>query len=201
MCSPGGAAYALLLSRSHTEPFAGWLTRLHQVAYAAYEQLPPGRGQRQAPRQPARQPRAATSRSAGSPPYTRYSNGSQAGEYGHLPDRPGFCHAFNTVTSAPASMGNWSRWRFRKANSSAKTTCSRRSIRVRFRCNSPRQRGKWPKTRPAQERQGRSRTLQNPAGTRLCLQTATRHPDRHGDPVSRASSRAIRRRSTMPSCN
>ena len=39
-CLLGGAAYALLLSRSHTEPFAGWLTRLHQVVYAVYERLP-----------------------------------------------------------------------------------------------------------------------------------------------------------------
>ena len=43
-CLLGGAAYALLLSRSHTEPFAGWLTRLHQVANAAYERLPLGQG-------------------------------------------------------------------------------------------------------------------------------------------------------------
>jgi multidrug efflux system membrane fusion protein len=39
-CLLGGAAYALLVSQRQTEPFAGWLTRLHQVAYAAYERLP-----------------------------------------------------------------------------------------------------------------------------------------------------------------
>jgi multidrug efflux system membrane fusion protein len=47
-CLLGVAAYMLLLSKGHTEPFAGWLTRLHQVANAAYEWLP-GIGQRTTP--------------------------------------------------------------------------------------------------------------------------------------------------------
>jgi multidrug efflux system membrane fusion protein len=36
----GGAAFVLFLGRGHTEPFAGWLTRLQQAASAAYERLP-----------------------------------------------------------------------------------------------------------------------------------------------------------------
>jgi multidrug efflux system membrane fusion protein len=100
-CLLGGAAYALLVGRGHTEPFAGWLTRLHQVAYAAYERLPrlaqnttPGPKPADTPAQGSKPAEAPAAR----PPTPVVATAARQANMGVYLTGLGSVTAFNTVT-------------------------------------------------------------------------------------------------------
>ena len=96
-----------------TEPFAGWLTRLHQVANAAYEQLPLGRGQRRKPRASRpRQPRAANQQKRRRPPHPVIAAAARQASMGIYLTGLGSVAPLTRSLCALASTGNWSRWRF-----------------------------------------------------------------------------------------